>query len=93
MTQDDEHDAVVQRAYKEYWRAKEVLATLETACAEISTSSSITSEEGYLMYSPSGVRLLETDYVREQVAQYRAARKHKEVLRKRLIDLGQPDPG
>jgi hypothetical protein len=92
MTQDDEHDAVVQRAYEEYWRAKEVLAALETACAEISTSSSITTEEGYLMYSPSGVRLLETDYVKEQVAQYHAARKHKEVLRKRLIDLGQPDP-
>ena len=44
------------------------------------------------MYSLSGVRLLDTDYVRAQVAQYHAARRNKEALRKRLIELGEPDP-
>ena len=44
------------------------------------------------MYSASGLRLLDTDYVREQVAQYHAAKQHKEALRKQLINLGEPDP-
>jgi hypothetical protein len=33
-----------------------------------------------------------TDYVKQQVAQYRAAQQHKEALRKRLVELGEPDP-
>ena len=45
------------------------------------------------MYSVAGLRLLDTNYVPEQVAQYRAARERKEALRKRLIELGDPDPG
>jgi hypothetical protein len=44
-----------------------------------------------LMYSPSGLRLLNTDYFREQVAQYHATKETKDALRKRLIDLGEPD--
>lgn len=91
MTQ-DEHDAVVERAYREYRSAKEVLAALELSCAEISTTDSLTTDEGYLMYSRSGPRLLSSDYVTEQVAQYHAAKQQKEVLRKRLIELGEPDP-
>ena len=92
MTQ-NEQDTVVEKVYTDYWGAKEVLAALEASLAEIAATSSITSDEGYLMYSLSGVRLLDTDYVREQVAQYHAAKLHKESHRKRLIDLGEPDPG
>ena len=92
MTQ-DERNTVVERAYREYWDAKEALAALEASCSEIATTSSITTEEGYLMYSPSGLRLLDTDHVREQVSQYHSKKQHKEALRKTLIDLGEPDPG
>ena len=88
----DERGTVVERTYREYWSAKNTLAALEASCAEISTTSSISTEEGYLMYSASGLRLLDTDYVREQVAQYHAAKQHKEALRKQLINLGEPDP-
>jgi len=91
MCQDD-RDALVRRAYREFWDAKEALDALEAACVEISESSSITSEEGYLMLAPSGVRLLDTDYVRKVVSQYQAARQRKDALRKRLMDLGEPDP-
>jgi hypothetical protein len=91
MWQDDQ-DAVVKRAYREFWDAKEAVDALEAACVEISESSSITTEEGYLILVPSGVRLLDTEYVRDVVAQYHAARQHKDTLRKRLMDLGEPDP-
>jgi hypothetical protein len=91
MRQDD-RDAVLKRAYREFWYAKEALDALEAACVEISESSSITTEEGYLMLTPSGVRLLDSDYVRKVVSQYQAARQRKDALRKRLIDLGEPDP-
>ena len=87
-----EQDTPVERAYREYWTAKEAFAALEASCKEIATTSSITTEEGYLMYSPSGLRLLETDYVNKQVAKYHAAKARKEALRKCLIDLGEPDP-
>lgn len=90
MTQ--EQDTVVERAYREFWDAKEALQALEAACVEISESSSITTEEGYLMLAPSGIRLLDTEYVRKVVAEYRAARLHVGALRKRLMDLGEPDP-
>jgi len=73
--------------------AREALNALEAACVEISESSSITNDEGYLILSPSGVRLHDTDYVRELVARYHAAKHNKEAIRKRLIDLGEPDPG
>jgi hypothetical protein len=91
MTQ--EQDTVVERAYREFWDAKEALQALEAACVEISESSSITTEEGYFMLAPSGFRLLDTEYVRKVVAEYRAARQHVGALRKRLMDLGEPDPG
>ena len=87
-----EQDAVVDKVYREYWCARDALAVLEAALAQITATSSITTEEGYLMYSPSGLRLLDTDYVSEQVAQYHAEKQHKEGLRQRLIDLGEPDP-
>jgi hypothetical protein len=88
----DEHDTLVERAYREYGNAKGILAALEASCAEIATTSSVTTKDGYLMYSPSGLRVFDTDYVREQVAQYHAAKQNKEALRKRLIELGEPDP-
>ena len=91
MWQDD-RDAIVQSLYKEFWDAKEALAVLQSSLIDITATSSITTEEGYLMYSLSGLRLLDTDYVREQVAQYQAAREHKNALRTRLMELGQPDP-
>jgi hypothetical protein len=87
----DEQDAV-KTVYREYRGAKEALAALEVSLSEIAATSSITTDEGYLMYSLSGFRLRDTDYVREQVARYHAAKQHKEALRKRLIDLGEPDP-
>jgi hypothetical protein len=43
------------------------------------------------MYAPTGPRLLDTNYPTTQVTQYRAARERKEVLRKRLMELGDPD--
>jgi hypothetical protein len=91
MYQDDRNE-VIKRAYKEFWDAKEALDALESACVEISASSSITTEEGYLMLASSGVRLLDTEHVRKVVAQYHATRQHKDTLRKRLVDLGEPDP-
>jgi hypothetical protein len=81
--------------YGRFWviaEAKEALDALQSACLEISKSSSIMTEEGHLILAPSGVRLLKTDYVREVIAKYRAARQHKDALRKRLMDLGEPDP-
>jgi hypothetical protein len=63
MLQD--RDAIVKRAYKEFWDAKEALDAPEAACVEISTSSLITTEEGYFILAPSGVRMLNTEYVRE----------------------------
>jgi hypothetical protein len=90
MTQDKQD--TVRRVYREYSGAKEALAALETSLSEIALTSSITTHEGYLMYSPSGFRLHATDYVREQVARYHTAKQRKEVLRKRLIELGEPDP-
>jgi hypothetical protein len=87
-----EHDALVEGVYRQYWSAKKAFAALEASCKEIATTPSITTREGYLMYSRSGPRLLETDYVKEQVAKYRAAKERKEALRKRLIDLGEADP-
>ena len=91
MWQDD-RDAVAKRAYSEFWDAKKTLAALQASLVEITATSSITTEEGYLMYSLSGLRLLDTEYVREQVAQYHSARERKNALRKRLMDLGEPDP-
>jgi hypothetical protein len=91
MSQDD-RDAVLKRMYREYWDAKKALDALEAACVEISKSSGIKTEEGFLMLAPSGVRLLDSEYVPKVVAQYRAARQHKDTLRKRLMDLGEPDP-
>jgi hypothetical protein len=91
MTQ-DERDTIVEKVYREYWDAREALAALQASLKEIAATSSITTEEGYLMYSPSGLRLLDTNYVREQVAQYQAEKRHKEALRRRLTDLGEPDP-
>jgi hypothetical protein len=88
----DEQETVVEKLYREYWGAKETLAALHASLEQIAATSSITTEEGYLMYSPSGLRLLDTDYVRKQVAQYQAEKQHKEVLKKRLIELGEPDP-
>jgi hypothetical protein len=87
----DDRDTVV-RVYREFWDAKETLAALQALLVEITATSSITTDEGYLMYSLSGLRLLDTDYVREQVARYQAARERKDALRKRLMDLGEPDP-
>ena len=91
MRQED-WDEVVRRAYREFRDAKQTLAALQASLAEIIAKDSITTDEGYLMYSLAGHRLLDTDYVREQVAQYRAARDRKEALRRRLIELGEPDP-
>jgi hypothetical protein len=90
MTRDEQD--TIERLYREYWGAKGTLAALETSLSEIAATSSITTDEGYLMYSLSGFRLHGTDYVKEQVARYHAAKQHKEALRKRLIDLGEPDP-
>jgi hypothetical protein len=91
MSQED-RGAAVERAYREFWDAKEALDSLGDVCTEISESSSITTDEGYLMLTPSGVHLLDTEYVREVVARYHAARQHKNALRKHLMDLGEPDP-
>ena len=87
-----EQDTPIERVYREYRGAKKSLAALQTSLEEIVETHSITTDEGYVMYSPSGRRLLDTNYVRDQVAQYQAAKQHKEDLRKRLIDLGEPDP-
>jgi hypothetical protein len=85
-------DEVVRRAYREFRDAKQTLADLQASLAEIAATDSITTDEGYLMYSIAGYSLRDTDYVRKQVEQYRAARDQKEALRKRLIELGEPDP-
>ena len=45
------------------------------------------------MYSAAGLRLVGTNYVKEQVDQYRAARERLEALRKRFMELGDPEPG
>jgi len=87
-----ERDDVVRKASREFWDAKEALGVLEAAIEELSKSSSITTDEGYLMLSPSGIRLLDTYYAIEVVAQYRAAKQMKERLRKHIIELGEPDP-
>jgi hypothetical protein len=91
MRQED-WDEVVRRAYREFRDARQTLAALQVSLTEIVATESITTDEGYLMYSLAGYRLRDTDYVSEQVAQYRAARDRKEALRKRLIELGEPDP-
>jgi hypothetical protein len=91
MCQDD-RDAVVQRLHREHGEAKETLAALQASLVEITATSSITTDEGYLMYSLSGLRLLDTDYVREKVAQYHSAKERKDALKKRLMELGEFDP-
>jgi hypothetical protein len=88
----DAQATVVGSAYREYWSAKEALAALQASFIETIATSSITTDEGYLMYSLSGLRLLDTNYAREQVAQFHAARQNRDALRKRLMDLGEPDP-
>ena len=88
----DERKTIVEKTYLEYWAAKQAMAALEASCEEIATTSSVTTEEGYWMYSHAVARLYDTDYVKEQVAQYHAAKQHKEALRRRLIELGEPDP-
>ena len=88
----DAQNAVLGSAYREYWSVKEDLAALQGALIEMTATSSITTGEGYLMYSLSGLRSLDTNYAREQVAQYHAAKQHRDALRKRLMDLGEPDP-
>jgi hypothetical protein len=88
----NERDTAVEKLYREYWHAKESLTALEASLEEIAATSSITTEEAYVMYSPSGLRLLNTDYVREQVTRYHAKKQEKEGIRKRLIELGEPDP-
>src|ERR1700733_5058357 len=67
MVQEDRNE-LVKSAYREFWKAKEALAALEAAIDELSKSSSITTSEGYLMLSPSGIRLLHTDYAKKVVA-------------------------
>jgi hypothetical protein len=91
MWQDD-RDAVVKSAYREFWDAKEALTVLESECIEISRSSSMMTGEGHLLITPSGLRLVDTDHVSKVAAKYHAAREHKNTLRKRLIELGEPDP-
>src|ERR1700733_6614017 len=82
----DERDTAVEKLYREYQGAMESLAAVQASLEEIAATSSITTEGGYLMYSPSGLRLLDTDYVREQVSQYHSNKQQKEALRKSLID-------
>jgi hypothetical protein len=50
MLQDDRH-AVVRRLRSQYEEAKETLAALAASIVEMSQSSSITTKEGFLMYS------------------------------------------
>lgn len=88
----DDRDAVVQKLRREYWEIKASLAALEASCAEIVGTSSISTAEGYLMLTSSGLRLLDADYVKDVVAQYHAAKERKEFLMERLIQLGEPDP-
>jgi hypothetical protein len=88
----DERKTIVEKTYLEYWTAKQAMAALEASCEEIATTSSVTTEEGYWMCSHGVARMYHTDYVKQQVAQYRAAQQHKEALRKRLVELGEPDP-
>jgi hypothetical protein len=88
----DERKTIVGNAYLEYWAAKQAMAALEASCEAIATTSSLTTADGYWMYSHAVARLYDTDYVKEQVAQYHVAQRHKEALRRRLIELGEPDP-
>jgi hypothetical protein len=77
----DAQNAVVGSAYREYWGVKEDLAALQAALIEIAATSPITTDEGYLMYSLSGLRSLDTNCARQQVAQYHAARQHRDALK------------
>jgi hypothetical protein len=88
-----ERDPTIESLSREYRAAKKSLAALQASLEEIVATPSITTKEGYLMCSPSGRRLLDANYVREQVAQYQAKKQHKGALRKRLIERGEPDPG
>jgi hypothetical protein len=88
----DERKTIVENAYLEYWAAKKTLAALETSCEAIATTSSLTTPEGYWMYSKTVARLYDAGYVKEQVAQYHLAQRNNEALRRRLIELGEPDP-
>jgi hypothetical protein len=88
-----ERETPIERVYKEYRVAKKSLAALQASLEEIVATHSITTDEGYMMSSLSGPRLLDTNYVMEQVAQYQAKKQNKEALRKRLIELGESDPG
>jgi hypothetical protein len=88
----DAQNTVVESAYREWRGAKEDLAALRASLIEITATSSVTTDEGDLIYSVSGLRLLDTDHARGQVARYQAARQYREALRKRLMDLGEPDP-
>jgi hypothetical protein len=88
----DERKTIVENAYLEYWTAKKAMADLETSCEAIATTSSLTTPDGYWMYSRTVARLYDTGYVKEQVAQYHLAQRNKEALRRRLIELGEPDP-
>jgi hypothetical protein len=92
MPQDDQH-AVLRRLHSQYQEATETLAVLAASIAEITQSSSITTKDQFVMYSATGARLLGINYVREQVNQYKAARERKKALEKRLMELGDPDPG
>jgi hypothetical protein len=65
MTQ--EQDTHVKRAYREFWDAKEALDALEAACVEISESSSITTEEGFLILTASGVLWLCDDTMKSEM--------------------------
>jgi hypothetical protein len=85
-------DPTIERLYKEYRAAKRSLAALRTALEKIIATPSITTGEGYTMYSASGSQLRDTNYVRGEVAQYQAKRTQVEGLRKRLIELGERDP-
>ena len=87
-----ERDPTIERLYKEYRAAKRSLAALQTSLEEIVATPSKTTDEGYLMYSPSGRRMLDTNYVRDRVAEYQEIKQQKEILRKRLIEQGEPDP-
>jgi hypothetical protein len=87
-----EQDTPIERVYRQYRVAKKSLATLQASLEEIVETHSITTDEGYMMCSPSGRRLLDTNYVSDQVAKYQATKRRMEDLKRRLIELGEPDP-
>jgi hypothetical protein len=87
-----EQDTPIERLYRQYRVAKKSLAALQASLEEIVETHSITTGDGYVMYAPSGRRLLDTNYVKDQVVQYQVTKQRKEKLRKRLIELGEPDP-